>query len=575
MRNPCPWLSSTFLALCTAGALVSCGGGSNGPPDGPPVENCNVVGDEDGNFLADCADPACAETELCKPRCGNAKVEAGEQCDDGNSIDGDPCTNACTENVSAYLKAANAGAGDALGTHVALSSDGRTLAVGAPGEASASTGIDGNATDNSATGAGAVYVFAWTGFGQGKGWHQQAYIKAGNTGQGDGFGSQLAISGDGSILAVSAPDEDSATAGDPADNSVGNAGAVYVFARSGGAWAQQAYLKASNVGGDDAFGQALALARDGSTLAVGTPGEDSAATGVGGDQASNAADGAGAVYVFARSGATWTQQAYVKAPNTGAGDAFGASVALAADGSTLAVGAPGEDSAATGINGNQSDEMGPDSGAVYVLTRTGTTWKHAAYVKASNSGPNDGFGTSVSLDGTGSLLAAGAPCEASSATGIGGNQASDAADCSGAAYVFARTGTVWAQDAYVKASNTDADDNFGAHVILSDRGGTLLVSAPREAGAAISVGGDQTSNAAEGAGAAYRFRRDTERWRQTQYIKATNTDVGDGFGASLAISLDGTALAVGATGEASSATTSNGNQNDNSAPSAGAAYVYP
>jgi cysteine-rich repeat protein len=575
MRHPCPWLSSTFLALCTAGALAACGGGSNGPPDGPTGESCNATGDEDGNGLADCADPACAELVQCQSRCGNAKVETGEQCDDGNSIDGDPCTNACTENVSAYLKASNAGGGDAFASQVALSSDGRTVVVSAPGEASASTGVDGNSSDNTAPGAGAVYVFTWLGFGQGQGWRQQAYLKASNTGPDDGFGRQLAISGDGSLLAVGAPDEDSASSGTPADDSASNAGAVYVFARSGGTWTQQAYVKASNIGADDSFGEALALSRDGSTLAVGAPGEDSGATDVGGNQANETAGNAGAVYVLTRSGGTWTQQAYVKASNTGAADGFGTSVALTADGSVLAVGAPGEDSAATGVNGNQSSEAGPDSGAVYVLTRTGTTWKHAAYVKASNSGPNDGFGSGVALDGTGALLAVGAPCEASAATGIGGDQASDAADCSGAAYVFARTGTAWAQDAYVKASNTEADDNFGAHVALSDRGGTLLVSAPREASAAIGVGGDQSSDAAEGAGAAYRFRREAAGWQQKQYIKATNTGLGDGFGVSLAISLDGTTLAVGAPGEASSATTSNGNQNDNSATGAGAAYLYP
>jgi len=72
----------------------------------------------------------------------------------------------------------------------------------------------------------------------------------------------------------------------------------------------------------------------------------------GGEQASNAASLSGAVYVFRRSGATWSQQAYVKASNTGASDQFGESVALSADG-TLAVGAPGESSAATSIGGNR------------------------------------------------------------------------------------------------------------------------------------------------------------------------------------------------------------------------------
>ncbi len=137
---------------------------------------------------------------------------------------------------------------------------------------------------------------------------------------------------------------------------------------------------------NDLFGSSVALSADGSTLAVGAPDEASAATGIGGNQADNSAPGAGAVYVFTRSGTAWSQQAYVKASNTDADDRFGDSVALSADGSTLAVGAVVEASAATGIGGNQADNSAQDAGAVYVFTRSGTTWSQQAYVKASNTG---------------------------------------------------------------------------------------------------------------------------------------------------------------------------------------------
>jgi cysteine-rich repeat protein len=99
------------------------------------------------------------------------------------------------------------------------------------------------------------------------------------------------------------------------------------------------YFKASNTGANDALGRSVALSGDGNTLAVGAWFEDSSATGIGGDQASDTAGNAGAVYVFARNGGVWTQQAYVKASNTGADDHFGWSVALSGDGRTLAVGA--------------------------------------------------------------------------------------------------------------------------------------------------------------------------------------------------------------------------------------------
>ncbi len=127
--------------------------------------------------------------------------------------------------------------------------------------------------------------------------------------------------------------------------------------------AQQAYLKASNTGAFDGFGYPVAVSGD--TVVVGAPSEDSAATGVDGDQSSNAAPDSGAAYVFVRSGTTWTQQAYLKASNTGAGDFFGISAAVSGD--TVVVGAPNEASAATGVDGDQSSNAVNNSGAAYVF----------------------------------------------------------------------------------------------------------------------------------------------------------------------------------------------------------------
>src|SRR5262249_41634155 len=150
---------------------------------------------------------------------------------------------------------------------------------------------------------------------------------------------------------------------------------------------------------------------DGSTMAVGAYGEASTATGVGGNQAINTAQFAGAVYVFTRSGTTWTQQGYIKASNTEAGDAFGQVVALSSDGSVLAVGAPMEDSNATGVNGNQADNSALSAGAVYVFARVGSAWSQTAYLKASNTDLNDSFGGAVALASDGKTLAVGASNE--------------------------------------------------------------------------------------------------------------------------------------------------------------------
>ncbi|MBX3335068.1 MAG: cadherin-like beta sandwich domain-containing protein [Nitrospira sp.] len=328
--------------------------------------------------------------------------------------------------------------------------------------------------------------------------------------------------------------------------------------------AQQAYGKASNTGSDDRFGWSVAL--DGDTLAVGAITEESNATGINGNQADNSAGNSGAVYVFTRSGGTWTQQAYVKASNTGSGDLFGTSVAL--DGDTLAVGAQFEDSNATGINGNQADNSAGEAGAVYVFTRSGTTWTQQAYLKASNTGSGDLFGTSVALDGD--TLAVVALEEDSNATGINGNQADNSAGEAGAVYVFTRSGTTWSQQAYVKASNTEAGDEFGQSVALS--GDTLAVVANNEASNATGINGNQADNSAGNSGAMYVFARSGTTWTQQAYVKASNTESGDAFGFSVA--LDGNTLAVGAQFESSNATGINGNQANNSANNAGAVYVY-
>src|SRR5690606_19867542 len=94
----------------------------------------------------------------------------------------------------------------------------------------------------------------------------------------------------------------------------------------------------------------------------------------------------------------WSQQAYIKASNTDAGDWFGFGVALSGDGNTLAVSANSEDSNATGIDGDQADNSAPDAGAVYVFVRDGQAqWSQQAYIKASNAEADDGFGYSVAL----------------------------------------------------------------------------------------------------------------------------------------------------------------------------------
>jgi hypothetical protein len=287
----------------------------------------------------------------------------------------------------AYVKASNTDANDQFGYSVSLSDDGNTLAAGAYLEESSASGINGNQADNSESYAGAVYVFSRSG----SDWSQQAYVKASNTDANDLFGNSVSLSGDGNTLAVGAT----------------RAGAVYVFRRSGSNWSQQTYVKTSNTGYSDQFGYSISLSGDGNTLAVGARYEGSSTSGINTVPDSLALN-AGAVYVFVYDGSDWSQQAYVKASNTGVGDQFGYSVSLSGDGNTLAVGAYLEESSASGINGNQADTSAFNPGAVYVFSRSFSDWSQQAYVKAGNTGSSDRFGNSVSMSGDGNTLAVGA-----------------------------------------------------------------------------------------------------------------------------------------------------------------------
>ena len=327
-------------------------------------------------------------------------------------------------------------------------------------------------------------------------------------------------------------------------------------AQQAGSWTPAGVLMASNAGDDDHLGAgdaltgvALAISRDGRTLVAGATHEDSAARGINGNQKDETAFEAGAVYVFAPSGSGWAQQAYIKASNAQAGDQFGFTVALSGDGTTLAVSANFEDGGAPGVNGNQSDESAPGAGAVYVFTRNGTAWTQQAYLKASNIAEGDRFGYSLSLSDDGHTLAVGAIGEDSIATGVGGNQTDNSAEQAGAAYVFTRTGGSWSQQAYLKASNTQGGDMFGFSVALSGDGNTLAVCGYDEDSSAEGVGGDESDNRSNGSGAVYVMARTGGVWRHQAYVKASNTTTQGAFGAAMAISGDGSTLAIASVDE--------------------------
>lgn len=216
-----------------------------------------------------------------------------------------------------------------------------------------------------------------------------------------------------------------------------NIGAAYVYARSGDEWALEATLTISDLPEEDWPGFGMAVAINGDTIAVGAPHADLPG-----------AVNAGAVYVFARSGGTWSQQAKLGYPEGVLWARFGWDVAVS--GNTIAVGCP--------YHGTpESAEVG----AVYVYVYDGG-WSMQERLMPSTTSVAQEFGASVCLDGD--TLVAGAPSDPHAGT------------WTGSATVFVRTGTTWASQARLTASDAAADDRFGWSVAIEDD--TLMVSAP-------------------------------------------------------------------------------------------------
>jgi hypothetical protein len=250
--------------------------------------------------------------------------------------------------------------------------------------------------------------------------------------------------------------------------------------------------------------------------------------------------------MVARGAAPMQQVAYVKSPAPDDLDDFGG--ALSVSGDLLAVGAPWEDSAAHQINGDLLDNSASSAGAVYTYHRQGATWSYDAYLKPDNTDAGDEFGHAVSASGD--YVAVGAPYESSASRVANTGESDNSAPAAGAVYIFQHTAIGWSQQAYLKAPNADAGDQFGSAVVLVDD--LLLVSAPGEASAATGVGGDQSDNSVSGNGAVYAFRRQGDgRWTLEAYLKSGQPHANDNFGGDSThapISSDGRVLEVAASG---------------------------
>ncbi len=326
--------------------------------------------------------------------------------------------------VQALLAAPGAASGDGFGAAVAVAGD--TLVVGAPGR-------DGPG----AADAGAAYVFVRNGAT----WTLQALLVASDAAADDGFGAAVALQGD--TLLVGSPE-----GGPPGQP---DAGASYVFVRSGGAWSEQARLAASDAASGDAFGASVALSGD--TALVGAELDDHP----------GGAD-AGAAYVFVRDAGAWSQQARLTASGGASGDAFGASVSVSGD--TALVGAPGDTLAAVA-----------QAGSAHVFVRSGSFWSQHAKVSASDAAPQAAFGRAACV--VGETLLVGAP-----------STALPAAHARGEAWVY-RFGLVgsWQDLGAGLAGSAGVPQLYGTGELLARSDVTLVLAQAKPASVATLVVG--------------------------------------------------------------------------------------
>jgi hypothetical protein len=250
-----------------------------------------------------------------------------------------------------------------------------------------------------------------------------------------------------------------------------------------------AVLSASDGAANDGFGSSVAVFN--STAVVGAP-----------DHAVDGRADEGVVYIFTKAGTKWKQAAELTPSDGGAGDHFGTAVGMS--GSTVLVGAPGHQ---VGAN--------PQQGAAYEFVKDGATWSQTEIV-APDGAAGDAFGTSVAI-ASGSIV-------------IGSPHHQDGANSDeGAAYLFAKSGRTWKQQAELTGQDSTTGDEFGTAVAASDT--TVLVGAPLL---------DFDGLADEGA--AYVFNKSGTHWDQVAEL--TNAYGTLHQGASVAI--DGATLVVGA-----------------------------
>jgi hypothetical protein len=284
-------------------------------------------------------------------------------------------------------------------------------------------------------------------------------------------------------------------------------GTAYVWVRSGSTWSQQAKLESSTGAYYDQFGRSIDMSGDGNYIVVGAQSDDN-----------NGLSSSGSVYVFVRSGSSWSQQQLIAPSDKTASKSFGSSVSINTDGTYIAVGAYG-------------DGGGNNQGAAYVFTRSGTTWTQQQKIAGTDTTTNDRFGGGIGIN--------------SDATYIGVTASGEGTG--GSAYIFTRSGSTWTQQQKLVPSNTGSSDQLGGTssgngglVDLSDDGTYFIAGAPYEDGA---------TNSTSSSGAVYIWKRTGSSWSEEAILRASDVASSQYFGNSAKISADGNYAVCGAWGD--------------------------
>lgn len=444
------------------------------------------------------------------------------------------------------------------------------------------------------------------------------FFKASNPAAGDQFGEGLAISADGSTLAVGAHKEDGTNGGVDSTPVRGAAdaeiGAVYVFRRGSSGWVQEAYIKPSHTELVSEFGYRLALSGNGSRLLVGAPSESSGGTGVGADPQTPGPFSGGAAYVFDRGpDDRWQQSGFLKPTVVDVAFQFGSAVALSRNGEWAAVGQPYSD----------------DGGSVFVFQHASGAWTLRGELRDASIQNENAFGQQLAFDPDGRTLAIGAPRTGTPPdwAGCDGNTfqhgavflfARDAGDAwqplgavqspqpscffgasvalssggqtlvvgesgwvtgntpsLGKVHLFQRQADGWVHGQSLPSPLNGANGRFADHVAISDNGDVLAVANPFESSAGSGLTAPPVMDGrTDYSGSVYLFRRSGDgAWSPAVPVKASNSRSEFYFGWSLAMSASGDLLAVSG-GDNSASSGIGGSQTDTSAHWAGAVYLY-